>query len=143
MGKMSYDGDESMEKITKERLKAYRSIKDEISELSYKLEHLYEDDTMIGRSTVIDYRGGYPVPQAVVGIDWERYDRLKNRYESKIRILRKECCAIEEYIDNINDSITRRIYRMYFLEGKKQKEIGQMMHMDRSTVSKRLNAPIR
>lgn len=32
---------------------------------------------------------------------------------------------------------------MYFLEGRTQKEIAGLVHMDRSTVSRKLNAPAR
>ena len=129
--------------MTREQMKSYRSMKAEIQELTNKLSHIMEDDTMIGSSTILDYSSGFPVPQGVVGIDWDRYFRLKNQYENKICTLEKKCCAVEEYIENISDSLTRRIFRMYFLEGRKQKEIGKAVHMDRSTISKRLNAPVR
>lgn len=125
--------------MTREQLKAYRSMKEEIRELNYKMEHIMEDDAMTGSSTILDYRSGFPVPQGVVGIDWGRYDRLKNQYRNKICILEKKCCAIEEYIENISDSVTRRIFRMYFIEGKKQREIGRLTHMDRSVVSRKIN----
>ncbi len=129
--------------MTREQMKSYRSMKAEIQELNNKLSHIMEDDTMIGSSTILDYSSGFPVPQGVVGIDWDRYFRLKNQYENKICTLEKKCCAVEEYIENISDSLTRRIFRMYFLEGRKQKEIGKAVHMDRSTISKKLNAPVR
>lgn len=127
------------EAVTREQMESYRSMREEIKELNYKLEHIMEDDTMIGSSTVLDYRSGFPVPKGVVGIDWDRYYRVKNQYEDKICTLEKKCRAIEEYIENISDSVTRRIFRMYFQEGKKQKEIGMLTHMDRSVVSRKIN----
>lgn len=125
--------------MTREQLESYISMKEEIKELNYKLEHIMEDDTMAGSSTVLDYRSGFPVPQGVVGIDWDRYDRFKSQYRNKIRTLEEKCYAIEEYIEGIGDSMTRRIFRMYFLEGRKQKEIGKAVHMDRSRVSRKIN----
>ena len=125
--------------MTREQLKSYISMKEEIQELNYKLGHIMEDDTMIGSSTVLDYRSGFPVPQGVVGIDWDRYDRIKSQYRNKICILEKKCRAVEEYIESISDSTTRRSFRMYFLEGKKQREIGRLIHMDRSVVSRKIN----
>lgn len=129
--------------MTREQLESYISMKEEIQELNYKMQHMMEDDTTVGSSTILDYRSGFPVPQGVVGVDWDRYYQLKSQYENKICILKKKCSGVEEYIENISDSMTRRIYRMYYLEGKKQREIGEAMHMDRSTISKRLNAPDR
>lgn len=125
--------------MTREWLESYRSMKEEIQELNYKLGHIMEDDTMVGSSTILDYRSGFPVPQGVVGIDWDRYDRLKSQYRNKIRTLEEKCSAVEEYIESISDSMTRRIFRMYFLEGRKQKEIGKAVHMDRSRVSRKIN----
>lgn len=125
--------------VTREALESYRSMYEEIQELNDRLEHIMEDDTIIGSSTVLDYRSGFPVPQGVVGTNWERYDRLKKQYKDRICILDEKCRAIEEYIENIGDSVTRRIFRMYFLEGKKQKEIGRLTHMDRSVVSRKIN----
>lgn len=125
--------------MTREQLESYRSMKDEIQELNYKLEHIMEDDTMIGSSTILDYRSGFPVPQGVVGIDWDRYYRLKKQYTLRAAKLKKECELVEAYIEAIDDSMIRRIFRMYFLEGKKQKEIGRLTHMDRSVVSRKIN----
>ena len=99
---------------------------------------------MLGSSVIKDYRKGYPVPQAVVGVDWERYEWQKEHCERRIQELQKKCDAIERYVEeDIEDSLTRRIFRMYFLEGRTQKEIGKIIHMDRSTVSRKLNAPAR
>ena len=44
-----------MEKMTKERLKAYRSNKAEILELDYALQNRWKSDTMIGNDVIFDY----------------------------------------------------------------------------------------
>nr|WP_302111507.1 sigma factor-like helix-turn-helix DNA-binding protein [uncultured Acetatifactor sp.] len=133
-----------MGQVTREQLESYRSMKREMMELKYKLASLGEGDSMLGSSVIKDYRKGYPVPQAVVGVDWERYEWQKEHCERRIQELQKKCDAIERYVEeDIEDSLTRRIFRMYFLEGRTQKEIGKIIHMDRSTVSRKLNAPAR
>mgnify|MGYP006964240489 CR=1 FL=1 len=68
-----------MEKMTKERLKAYRSNKAEILELDYALQNRWKSDTMIGNDVIFDYSKGYPMPQCVVGFDQEKYERLQDR----------------------------------------------------------------
>ena len=55
-----------METMTKERLEAYRSKKDEILELEYALNNRWKSDLMIGNDVVFDYSKGYPMPQSVV-----------------------------------------------------------------------------
>ena len=127
-----------MGQVTREKLESYKSMKEEIAELTYKLNHLGEGEGMIGSSVIKDYRSGYPVPQAIVGVDWEQYDRLKDRYEHRIRDLVNECTEIEEFTEGISDSMDRRIFRMYYIEGRSQREIGKAVHLDKSNVSRKI-----
>ena len=53
--------------MTRERLEQYRSNVQEIRELTYKLDHLGEGDSLIGNDVIFDYKKGYPRPQSVVG----------------------------------------------------------------------------
>ena len=103
--------------MTKERLEMYRSNRDEIKELKYKLDHLGEGDSLIGNDVIFDYRKGYPMPQAVVGYDYELGAKRRKRYKTQIVKLEAEQDCIEEWVFGIRDSRTRRIFQMYFLEG--------------------------
>lgn len=125
--------------ITKEILKKYRSKKDEILELDWVLRNRWRDEGMIGNNVVFDYRGGYPRPQSVVGFDYERYDRLQDRDNEKKKILEQECEEIEEWVEKIPDSITRRIFRLTFIQGMKQERVAQMVHIDQSRVSRKID----
>lgn len=125
--------------VTKEMLESYRSKKEEIKELQYKLEHLGKGDSMVGNDTIFDYRSGYPQPQAVVGTDWKKVSRTEQRYRNKISELESECQMIEDFVEGIKDSMTRRIFRMYYLEGMSQKAIGEKIHMDRSRISRKID----
>lgn len=125
--------------MTREQLESYKSKKAEIKELQYKLAHLGEGDSMIGSDTILDYRMGYPRPRAVVGTDYEKISKLYAKYLKRIEVLRTECHEVEIWIEDISDSLTRRIFRMYFLDGMSQKIIGSVMHMDRSNISKKID----
>ena len=125
--------------VTKEMLESYRSKKEEIKELQYKLRHLGEGDSMVGNDTIFDYRNGYPQPQAVVGTDWEKISRTEQRYRNKISELESECQMVEDFVEGIKDSMTRRIFRMYYIEGMSQKAIGKKVHMDRSRISRKID----
>lgn len=125
--------------MTKELLESYRSKKEEIKELKYKLEHLRDGDAIIGNDTIFDYRSGYPIPQAVIGVDWNKIDRLEKRYKSKLEILEKDCEEVEIFIDEIQDSLTRRIFRLYYIDGMSQKNVGETIHLDRSRVSRKID----
>lgn len=49
--------------------------------------------------------------------------------------------GIERFVDDIKDSITHRIFRIYFIDGRKNvtlREVGKRVHMGRSGVGKRI-----
>lgn len=125
--------------MTRERLEAYRSEKDEIVELKYKLAHLGEGDSLIGNDTIFDYRSGYPKPQAVVGYDFEREARLRDTYQKRIAKLEHQCAEVEKWVEEIPDSLTRRIFRMYYIEGAKQKKIAKAVHLAQSKISEKIS----
>lgn len=125
--------------MTRQKLDEYRSKKDEIKELKYKLEHLGEGDSGFGYSVINDYRTGYPHPQAVVGVDWGKMDRLNGKYHKRIEVLTAECSEVELWIEEIPDSITRRIFRMYYIDGMSQQQIAQAVHLDRSRISRKID----
>lgn len=125
--------------MTKERLEGYRSCKEEINELRYRIECVKNDDNMIGNDTIFDYRTGYPRPQAVVGYDYEKDARLTARYLSRIDKLKTECTEVEEWIEAISDSLTRRIFRMYYIYGVRQSVIAQRVHLSQSKVSEKIS----
>ena len=125
--------------MTKEILQSYRSKKDEILELDWTLRHRWQDEGLIGNNVVFDYRKGYPRPQSVVGFDYDRYDRLQNRDNAKKALLEQECEEIEEWVERIPDSLTRRIFRLTFIQGRKQKEVAKSVNLDRSRISRRID----
>ena len=67
------------EGMTRERLEAYRSNREEIKELKYKLDHMGEGDSLIGNDVIFDYKKGYPRAQAIVGYDYELGAKRRKR----------------------------------------------------------------
>ena len=124
--------------MDRQQLERYRSQKEEIRELRYKLEHLGEGDSLIGNDIIFDYATGFPRPQAVVGYDYDKAQRLRARYEERLLKLQKECYETEQWIEEISDSQTRRIFRMYYLESETQQKIGKKLHLDQSSVSRKI-----
>ncbi len=124
--------------MTLESLKEYKSKKEEIAELAYKLEHLPSD--LVGNSTVFDYRSGYPKAQAVVGTDRERFYRLNAQWSKKKKQLEDECSQVEDFIEGIPDSLTRRVFRQRFIEGRTQEQISKSTHISQSSISKKIGS---
>lgn len=131
------------EVMTKERLESYRSNKMEILELDYVLENRWRSDTMIGNDVIFDYSKGYPMPQSVTGFDYEKYSRLQERDLRRKKKLEAECKEIEDFVSGITDSVTRRIFRIYYIDGRKnvtQRDVAKKIHLDRSSISKKVDA---
>lgn len=125
--------------MTREQLEQYRSNMEEIKELTYKLEHLDEGDTLIGNDVVFDYRTGYPKPQSVVGYDYELEARRRGRLENLRAKIQAECDNVEDFVYGIPDGKTRRIFQLYFLEGLSQERVARKMNMEKSSISKKIS----
>lgn len=125
--------------MTREKLEDYKSKKAEIQELEAKLRDLPGSESMIGNSVVLDYRRGYPQPQSVVGYDYDLEQRRRGRWENRLGILRAEVAEVEDWIEAIPDSLTRRIFRMCYCDGLKQSKVAHKLHMDQATVSRKIS----
>ncbi len=125
--------------VTREQLEQYRSKKEEIRELEIKLQQCGNGKNMIDNSTVMDYRSGYPRPQTVIGVDWKRVENAEKRYTCRIQELQTECEEIEKFVENIEDSLTRRIFRMYYIDGQTQEQVARAVHLHRSRISKKIS----
>lgn len=128
--------------MTKERLSAYRSNRDEIKELTWILENRWKSDSMIHVDTILNYSKGYPIPEGIVGFNKDKYERLQNRDLKRKEWLKKENEEIEEFVNKIEESQIRRIFRLYFLDGYKninQTEVAKKIHIDRSRVSRKID----
>ncbi len=128
--------------ITKELLQGYRSKKAEIQELDWKLKNRWRDEALIGNDVIFDYSKGYPIPQAVVGFDYGKYERLQNQDQRRKEKLEQECEEAEKFVGSIEKSLERRIFQMYFIDGAEQptqKEVAKAVHMERSSISKKID----
>ena len=125
--------------MTKEQLDSYGSKKAEIKELEAKLRELPGSESLIGNSVVMDYRKGYPQPQSVVGYDYDLERRRREHWEKRLDGLRAEVAEVEGWIEGIPDSLTRRIFRMYYCDDMKQNKIAKRVHMSQQAVSSKLS----
>ena len=124
--------------MTKERLESYKSKKDELEDLRYRLKQLPHDESLISNDVILDYRKGYPRPQSIVGRDYDLEKRRRERWEKKAKELSEEIDAVEQWIENIPDSVTRRCFRYVYIDGLSQSSAGKKLNLDRSRVSRKI-----
>lgn len=126
--------------MTKERLEEYKSKRAEITELRIKLSSLGKGDSMIGNSVILNGQVYPPRPESVVGFDEKKYERLRKKYSDRLAELERDCGEVEEWIEEIPDSLTRRIFRMYYVDGMTQQEVAKNVHLAQSKVSEKISA---
>lgn len=108
-------------KITRKLLDNYRKLKREIPVLSMELAEMKQGEAGLGNSTIFDYSTGFARPQSVVGFDQERYDRRKRTYEHK----NEQVAAVDNWIQNIEDSQTRYVFKAFYQQGLTWEKIAE------------------
>lgn len=98
--------------MTIETLKQYRSLKAEIVELSIRKEQYYVCDV------VKSSQKEHPFIQGRVKV--EGYSNTVEVIKLKVAIitLMKKCDIIEKFVDNIDDSFTRRVFLLRYVAKK-------------------------
>lgn len=93
-------------------------------------------DVVLGSRHVIPY-DLHPI--VVEGIDSDKVIQLRTLLRATCDKVQAALYEMEQWIENIEDAEMRSIIRMYYCQGKTQREIGAELGYDRSLISKRLN----
>ena len=132
--------------MDKSQLRQYRMLLRERDELARKIEKLYQrieqlpdvyDKVQASQDEFPFVEIHIPVkakpPREAAQINHLIHLQEKRKAEA-IRAL----IEIEEYIQTIEDSEDRQIFEMIFLDGMTYREVGEELHMDHSTIVKRV-----
>lgn len=98
--------------MTKKELAQYRSICDEILELETAIRKNTEHSTVRGSDADFPYLS-HPMKVSGVQSTTDNQNTL-----IKVRRLKIKKQEIESFIDNIEDSLTRRIFKLKYIKGK-------------------------
>lgn len=132
--------------MDKETLKQYRTLLREQALNDKAIDKLYdraaEIPTVMGKVVGSSHDFPYTEIRTSVQMDEpkeadEISRRLRIREERKEQI-RKSVLEIEQFIAGIPDSTDRQIFELVFLEGKKQHEVAETVHLERSWISRRI-----
>ena len=114
-----------------------RKLKKEIMGLRYSIDNAKPE---LQADFYKDYRTGKGIPKSVVGFVFD--EREIHAREQKIKLRLKQLESViknaEEEIDSVEDPELRSILRLYYIEGETQENIGKILHIERSSVSKKL-----
>lgn len=133
--------------MDKEKLKQYIPLKKELKMLDKKLEKLYARQEnileVLGKVTGSSADFPYTEVRTTVKISEpkendaiKRLIRIKEKRKEEVNKLLVE---IEEFIAGIPDSITRQIFELTYIDGKKQREVAVIVCLERSSISKKID----
>ena len=138
--------------MTERELSQYKAIRNEIADLNRRIEETKQAEiipfgTVKGSSKYFPYT---PMTFNVAGIDpadaKQRQDKISDLLrdrEVKRDELIKQQIEIERYISGINDSTTRTIFRMYFIDGVNQFQIAKKVNYTQARVSQIIKSHIK
>lgn len=109
--------------MTRKKLESYQKLMQEIIILRQELNEMNTTDYGLGSSVIFDYKDGFPRPQAVVGFDEERYHKKRCRLDK----IEQEEAGIRKWIDDIEDAVTRKVFRLYYIDGMSWAEVAKQI----------------
>lgn len=132
--------------ITREMLSQYINLKQEIKLLEQKIKEMECREVHCVSDVVRGSGRQFPYIEhnvRVSGIDLEYERRMEKaiaKKKAKLKelklLLEEEEVYIYEYIHNQKDSRARQVLIYSYIDGLKQNEVADIMHIDRSLVSK-------
>lgn len=133
--------------MTKQKLGQYRALQKEIASLDKAIDKLHDRagsiPEVMGKVTGSSHDFPYISQHFPVKMDDPKEaDMILRRI--RIKEMRKEeaekaALEIEQYVAGISDSTDRQIFELLYLEGKKQREVAEMVNLERSSISKRIS----
>ncbi|MEY8536758.1 sigma-70 family RNA polymerase sigma factor [Blautia pseudococcoides] len=136
--------------MDKKTLKQYRALLKEQKLNDKAIDKLYDRasqvPTVLGK--VVGSSSDFPYTEVRTTVQMDEPKeadeisrRLRIRKERHEQI-RAAVMEIEEYIAEISDSVDRQIFELTFLEGKTQQEVGEIVGLERSSISKRIEGQL-
>lgn len=124
--------------MTRTEMEQLKRIPDEIKAIEESLKNPRMEYVNVYYK---DYRTGKGIPKSRSEYDYDHQEwyRLKKKLRQKIEKLSRLIIEAELFIANIEDSETRTILRMYYINGKSQDEIGEALHYSQAAISNKIN----
>lgn len=125
--------------MTRERLKKLRALLKEAAHLEEEIKTLpFTSGGYVGDSAN-NYSTGFPKPFLIQGYSTQKYDRLKETLQKKLREIQKEIAEMEEWLSGIEDGELRDILRLQYRNGMTQEQIAEELGYSVRTIKRRLN----
>ena len=118
--------------MSEKELSRYYKIRQEIDDLENRIKEFGDGVSGIAIKDIIAMSSGKHESLQ------EKLVLLKDKWVEKRISALEEYLKIENYIDSVDDPETRTIMRLRFLDLLTWEEIGEVVHMERTSVSKKI-----
>lgn len=123
--------------LIKDKLKNLKHLEKEIELIKKEIENIYDEyviDSVTGSSPEYPYTS-YRVQ--IEGFDVEKESKLKKRLRKTIEKLEAEKLEALEFIYNIEDSVTRQIFILKYIQGFNWEDIAYKMNYGKTSIRDR------
>jgi len=122
--------------LTIEQLKQYRDLKNEIADLEQRIENAIVMDSVQGSDTEF--------PHILHSVKLEGVPNGNNTYRVQLLEAKLKCKAlfneINDFINSIEDSQLRRIFRYRFIDERSNQWIAlKLGYLDEGTIQRKIN----
>lgn len=130
--------------MDKKTLKKYKPNKDRLIRIEEQIQELCERESTVVMGKVTGSSADFPYTEVRTSVQMydpyeeENIRRQIRRKESDRLLILKEQEEVEDYINGIDDPEIKEIFELYFIKGKKQDEVAEIVNIDRSYVSKKI-----
>lgn len=132
--------------MDKELLTGYRKDVKELRAINKALEKLYDraDNIPVVCGKVSASGSSFPYIEGhmtVQMVEPRENDKIQKRIRDKKKRrneLNERVGLVEKFISDMPDGVDKEIFEMLFLDGMSQKEVGESVGLERSSVSKRV-----
>lgn len=125
--------------IDYESVRQLKTLRRAAEGLKYSIDHAKPE---VIADYYKDYRTGKGIPKALIGveIDEKAVRKRERELETKLGEIEQAIKSIESEIDKVKDIELREILRLYCINEETHEKIGEIMGLERSTISKRLSS---
>lgn len=120
--------------MTEKELKRYYYLKREIEEIDRNITEIEENGGVSG----IRYKEVDVMSTTLNKSILDKLDKLLDQWKERRLTALEEYIKIESYINSIEDLEIRQIMRYRYLDLKNWNEISVLVHMDRTTIYRKL-----
>lgn len=127
--------------MDKKTLKKYKPNKDRLIRIEEQIQELCERESTVVMGKVTGSSADFPYTEVRTSVQmYDPYEnenvrqQIRRKEADRLRIL-KEQEEVEDYINGIDDPEIKEIFKLAFVEGKKQQEVADIIGYSRGRIS--------